>query len=109
MSKRSLLTACDHAVMSGEVTGNVALACTGHGWVLADTQDRNRHLDSMLLELCSKAGADAGTIAEAGVNHMHPCSVMCSLAVAMASESTFSKGTLSVPMLLVTVQLLLAI
>ena len=64
------------------------------------------------LGLCSKAntsGADAGTTAEAGVNHMHTCSVMCSLAVAMASESTFSKGTLSVPMLLVTVQLLLAI
>ncbi len=58
---------------------------------------------------CSKANADAGTIAEAGVSHMHTCSVMCSLAVAMASESTFSKGTLSVPMLLVTVQLLLAI
>ena len=57
----------------------------------------------------TQSGADAGTIAEANVSHMHYCSSMCSLAVAMASESTFSKWTLSVPMLLVTVQLLLAI
>ncbi len=36
--KFAQFTACDHASMLGEVTGNDAVACNGHEWVLADMQ-----------------------------------------------------------------------